>query len=121
MVHGAGFRVQGSGCRDQGAGGRVQGAEFRVQCAGYRAQGSGCRVLDAGLRVQDAGCRVQGAGVASEPPARKKAYAFTCVGISYLTQCINSMVLESQPSPKIENLLVTITDENNNLTILWGS
>ena len=37
---------------------------------------------------------------------------------SHLTQCISQMVSESQLPYKIVNLLVTITNLNNKLTIL---
>ena len=37
-----------------------------------------------------------------------------------ISQCIHSMVLESQLPHKTVNLLLTITTRNNKLTILWG-
>ena len=39
----------------------------------------------------------------------------------YLTECIYSLVLESQLTHKIVNLLFTITNSNIKLTVLWGS
>ena len=39
---------------------------------------------------------------------------------SYLTQCIGQMVAESQLRHEIVNLLFTMTDYNNAVTILWG-
>jgi hypothetical protein len=40
---------------------------------------------------------------------------------TYLTECINQLVLESQLLHKTVNLLLTISDENKKLTLLWGS
>ena len=40
---------------------------------------------------------------------------------SPLTECIYSLVLESQRPHKIVNLLFTITNEDIKLTVLWGS
>ena len=39
----------------------------------------------------------------------------------YLTDCIYELVLESQLPHRIVNLLFTITNQNIQLTILWGS
>jgi hypothetical protein len=39
----------------------------------------------------------------------------------HLTECVNRMVLESQLPHKIVNLLFTITNQDNKLTILWGT
>ena len=36
-------------------------------------------------------------------------------------QCIHEMVLESQLPHRVVNLLFTITNENNKLTMLWGT
>jgi hypothetical protein len=40
---------------------------------------------------------------------------------SYLTECIDEMVVESQLLHKIVDLLSTITMQDNKLTSLWGS
>jgi hypothetical protein len=40
---------------------------------------------------------------------------------AYLTQCINSMVLESQPPDKIVNMLFQLVTVNNKFTIFGGS
>ena len=40
---------------------------------------------------------------------------------SDLAQSVNSMILESHPPHKIVNLLFTITDANNKMTVLWGA
>ena len=40
---------------------------------------------------------------------------------THLTECTIQMVLESHIPRKIENLLFTITNQNNELTVLWGS
>jgi hypothetical protein len=40
--------------------------------------------------------------------------------LTYLTQCINEMVLQSQLLHKIVNQLFCLAIVNNKLTILWG-
>ena len=47
-------------------------------------------------------------------PVRSEAY-------SYLTQYINRMVSKSQLSHRIVNSLLTITDQNDKLTIFGGA
>ena len=39
----------------------------------------------------------------------------------HLTECMNSLVLESQPPHKVVNLSFTIADLNNKFEVLWGS
>ena len=39
---------------------------------------------------------------------------------SYLTECVNQSVSESELPYKIVNFLFTITDSNIKLTVLWG-
>jgi len=39
----------------------------------------------------------------------------------HLTECIDWIAWESQLLHKIDNLLLAITDQYNELTILWGS
>ena len=39
----------------------------------------------------------------------------------YLTDCIYELVLESQLPHKIVNIMFTITNQNTELTVLWGS
>jgi hypothetical protein len=38
-----------------------------------------------------------------------------------LTECINSMVLESEVPLKIVDLLFPVTSQDINVTVLWGS
>ena len=39
----------------------------------------------------------------------------------YLTACVYYLLLESQLSHEIVNLLLTITKQNIKLTVFWGS
>ena len=39
---------------------------------------------------------------------------------SHLTECVHQLVLESQLPHKTVNLLLTITNQDDNLTVLWG-
>ena len=99
-------RVERGGWRVKGGGWRVEGGGWRggVDSRELRADGWGCR-------VQGSGSRVQHAGIPShtrKPPISSH-------------NLFHQSVLESQLPHKIENLLFTISDWGNKMTVLWGS
>jgi hypothetical protein len=120
-----GFEVRGETREDEsGFVIRDSGFGFRFRNSGFRIRVSGCEVQVSGFGVRSETREDESevGGVAKAAPARQLSRQIVNFRVSaHLTQCINSMILESQLPHKSVNALLTFTNSNKKLTVLCGS